>query len=111
VNKELANSLQYFQVGTDDDGKIQYLKTDVYENAGCHWNDPVSSLTIEHIKNCYDTSAWAVTGFSVRTDTASNTYCRAPSKFFPTVTHKSNKALYISFSYLLNYVIFMTFIF
>jgi CO/xanthine dehydrogenase Mo-binding subunit len=85
----------YFQVGTDNDGKIQYMKTDVYENAGCHWNEPVSAFTVEHMKSCYDSSTWAVAGFTVLTDTASNTYCRAPSKFCSTIAHKSNKTIYL----------------
>ncbi|KDR17215.1 hypothetical protein L798_08320, partial [Zootermopsis nevadensis] len=78
VGKRYSAAFDY-EVGTDDDGKIKYMKTNVYENSGCHWNEPVSSSTIEHMKSCYDSRTWAVAGFSVRTDTASNTYCRAPS--------------------------------
>ncbi|XP_069694441.1 xanthine dehydrogenase-like isoform X2 [Periplaneta americana] len=68
-----------YVVGVDDDGKIQYMKTNLYENAGCSWNEPVTWLTLQHMKSCYDTGTWAVKGFGVRTDIPGNTYCRAPS--------------------------------
>ena len=53
----------------------------MYENSGCHWNDPVSALTVEHMKSCYDASSWALRALGVRLDTACNTYCRGPSEF------------------------------
>jgi len=53
----------------------------MYENAGCSWNEPISPYTLEHIKNCYDTSTWTLRGLGVRLDTACNTSCRAPGKF------------------------------
>lgn len=77
IGKRYSAAFDY-EVGTDKDGKIQYLKADMYENAGCHWNDAISPSTIEHLKNCYDTTTWALRGLGVRMDTASNTYCRAP---------------------------------
>jgi hypothetical protein len=67
------------------------MKTNVYEDAGSCWNEPVSFVTVEHIKSCYDTSTWAVTIFGVRTDTASNTYCRAPGKFHSIIPHWGKK--------------------
>jgi hypothetical protein len=63
------------------------MKANIYEDAGCHWNEPISYITIEHMKSCYDTNNWAVTGFGVQTDTASNSYCRAPGKFYSIVSH------------------------
>ncbi|XP_015433474.1 PREDICTED: indole-3-acetaldehyde oxidase-like [Dufourea novaeangliae] len=70
---------QEYEVGVDDSGYIQYLNTKYWQNSGCNFNDFHAFLTIEHVKNCYDTSTWSGEGFEARTDTPSNTYCRAPS--------------------------------
>jgi len=67
-----------YEVGTDEDGKIQYLKADIYENYGCSWNEPLSTFAVEHLKNCYDASTWTLRGLGVRVDIACNTSCRAP---------------------------------
>ncbi|XP_069693946.1 uncharacterized protein [Periplaneta americana] len=67
-----------YEVGTDDDGKVLYLKADVYENAGSSWNEKVVPDTISFMGSCYDTSSWKVKGFGVLTDIPSATWCRAP---------------------------------
>jgi xanthine dehydrogenase/oxidase len=72
---------QYFQVGTDEDGKIQYMKGNIYENAGSHCNESVYGFTYGHFKNCYDYSTWNVEVYDIRTDLPTNVYCRAPGKF------------------------------
>jgi hypothetical protein len=66
------------------------MKANIYEDAGCCWNDPVSFITTEHMKSCYDASTWALTVFGVRTDIASNCYCRAPGKFH-SISHRGKK--------------------
>nr|CAD7401854.1 unnamed protein product [Timema cristinae] len=67
-----------YEVGVDDDGKIQYLKADFYENNGSSMNEPLVESSIEHLHSCYDSSTWSVMGKGVRTDLPSMTYCRAP---------------------------------
>ncbi|XP_078042324.1 uncharacterized protein LOC144472818 isoform X2 [Augochlora pura] len=70
---------QDYEVGVDDNGKIQYLNAKIWGNAGCSFNEMHSYYTAEHMKSCYDTSTWSCDGFEARTDLPSNTYCRAPS--------------------------------
>ncbi|XP_011334533.1 indole-3-acetaldehyde oxidase isoform X2 [Ooceraea biroi] len=72
------SSRQEYEVGVDDNGVIQYLNSNIWGNAGCNFNQPHAFLTIEHMHNCYANEYWTNTGFEVRTDTPSNTYCRAP---------------------------------
>ncbi|XP_077297593.1 uncharacterized protein LOC143919252 [Arctopsyche grandis] len=67
-----------YEVGVDDDGKIQYLTNVFYEDNGCSNNDNVVEGLAEPFFNCYDYSSWSVEGYGVLTDTASNTPCRAP---------------------------------
>ncbi|CAG2058957.1 unnamed protein product, partial [Timema podura] len=67
-----------YEVGMDDDGKIQYLKADFYENNGSSMNEPLIESSIDHLHSCYDSSTWSVMGKGVRTDLPSMTYCRAP---------------------------------
>nr|CAD7400539.1 unnamed protein product [Timema poppensis] len=67
-----------YEVGVDDDGKIQYLKADFYENNGSSMNEPLVESSIDHLQSCYDSSTWSVMGKGVRTDLPSMTYCRAP---------------------------------
>jgi len=68
------------QVGTDDNGKVQYLKVDFYENAGSSWNEKTVPLSVFHMTNCYDNSSWKVKGLSVRSDIPSATWCRGPGR-------------------------------
>lgn len=73
--------LQYFQVGTDENGKVQFMEGIIYENAGSHFNEHVYPFTKIYLTNCYDSSNWNVEVLDVRTDLATNVYCRAPGKF------------------------------
>jgi len=68
------------QVGTDDNGKVQYLKADFYDNAGSSWNETVVTYSVPHMTSCYDNSSWKVTGLSVRSDIPSATWCRGPGR-------------------------------
>jgi len=58
------------------------LKADFYVNAGCSWNEPVVSESIHFMQSCYDSSTWKVTGYAVRSDIPSLTWCRAPGTAF-----------------------------
>jgi hypothetical protein len=100
--------LQYFQVGTDEDGKIQYMKGNIYENAGSHWNEHVFRFTEIHLKNCYDSSTWTMNISDVRTDLPTNVYCRAPGKFHE--KQASGEGLDTVSVCLFSFMIFVTFI-
>jgi CO/xanthine dehydrogenase Mo-binding subunit len=72
------------QVGTDNDGKVQYLKADFYENAGSSWNEKMVSDSISFMTSCYDNSTWKVKGYGVRSDIPSTTWCRGPGTVLKT---------------------------
>ncbi|KAJ8719472.1 hypothetical protein PYW08_011647 [Mythimna loreyi] len=68
-----------FEVGVNEEGKIQYLNNVFYQDNGCSPNETISPITVNHFFNCYDSQRWYVEANSVATDTPSNTWCRAPS--------------------------------
>lgn len=59
-------------------GKIQYLTMNMYENFGNSLNDNITNLTVQGIRNCYDSSTWSVNIYSVLTDMPAHTWTRAP---------------------------------
>uniref|UniRef100_A0A1B6E3D0 FAD-binding PCMH-type domain-containing protein n=1 Tax=Clastoptera arizonana TaxID=38151 RepID=A0A1B6E3D0_9HEMI len=67
-----------YEAGVNENGKIQYLNVKLYEDDGSSKNDVVYFATIHHMTFPYESSTWKVEGFGVRTDTESNTWCRAP---------------------------------
>ncbi|CAL7942348.1 unnamed protein product [Xylocopa violacea] len=69
---------QEYEIGVDDDGRIQYLNSTHWGNAGCNFNEPHAPEVTEHFKGCYDSSTWSCRGFETKTDLPCNTYCRAP---------------------------------
>lgn len=73
-----CSSKQEYEVGVNNKGKIQYLNSTQWSNAGNTYNEVHAPIVMYHMASCYDTSRWTFTGFEVRTDIPSNTYCRAP---------------------------------
>jgi xanthine dehydrogenase/oxidase len=71
-------SRNIFQVGVDDKGKIEYLKAKFIQDSGCNLNDSPLQSAVQHFNNCYESSKFKVESQQIRTDTASNTWCRAP---------------------------------
>ncbi|XP_063828787.1 uncharacterized protein LOC135078132 [Ostrinia nubilalis] len=69
-----------YEVGIDDSGRIQYLEYHFFEDNGYIFSDLVIPLAISALKNCYDNRRWQYKIFSVTTDTASNTFARAPGE-------------------------------
>ncbi|CAH1403041.1 unnamed protein product [Nezara viridula] len=67
-----------YEVGVDDNGQIQYLNADLYEDMGCTFSDNVLIFTTDGIKNCYDFSSWTLNFYLVKTDIPSTTWTRAP---------------------------------
>ncbi|KAJ9576511.1 hypothetical protein L9F63_025594, partial [Diploptera punctata] len=78
LGKRYSAAIDY-EAGTDKNGKLVYLKGNFYEDSGYMWNEEVIPLTTMHMPSCYNTSTWDIKGYAVRTDIASNSYCRAPS--------------------------------
>ncbi|RZF32560.1 hypothetical protein LSTR_LSTR006555 [Laodelphax striatellus] len=68
-----------YEAAVNDDGKIQYLDAKLYQDVGARENESdVVSGTLHWLPNTYDSETWSVIGYSVRTDTPANTWCRAP---------------------------------
>ncbi|CAH1401638.1 unnamed protein product [Nezara viridula] len=67
-----------YEVGVDDNGVIQYFKGAIYQDDGYCPNDSSIGATIHHLRNVYNSSRWDITGYGVTTDSACNTWCRAP---------------------------------
>lgn len=64
------------QLGVDSEGAIQYLDVTYYSDCGCSFND--SAARSVDLTNLYAGDRFQVEGYSVLTDKASNTWCRAP---------------------------------
>lgn len=69
------------KVAVNKEGTIQYLKNDIYQDAGCSLNEAFSALLLKPFTNCYDATRWGMKTNSVITDTPSNTWCRAPCEY------------------------------
>ncbi|XP_041981355.1 indole-3-acetaldehyde oxidase-like isoform X2 [Aricia agestis] len=67
-----------YEVGVDDDGKIQYLNAKIVEDDGCTHNENILSFTMSGFPNCYDKDYINLSTGAVTTDLPSNTYARAP---------------------------------
>ncbi|XP_068627637.1 uncharacterized protein [Battus philenor] len=78
VGKRIPTYCKY-EVGINNEGEIQYLKNTFYQDNGHSWNDTVTSLVYKHFYNCYDFKRWYIEANSYITDTAGNTWCRAPA--------------------------------
>ncbi|XP_054277393.1 xanthine dehydrogenase-like isoform X2 [Macrosteles quadrilineatus] len=59
-------------------GKILSLEGSFFEDAGWSENDPVVEGTMMWLPSAYDSSTWNWKGNIVKTDKASNTWCRSP---------------------------------
>ncbi|RZF35328.1 hypothetical protein LSTR_LSTR003768 [Laodelphax striatellus] len=77
IGKRFPLLLQY-EAGVDDDGLIQYMNISFYEDVGITINDENVSAVLVYLPGPYDSSTWDRKGFAVKTDSASNCYCRAP---------------------------------
>ncbi|XP_022112869.2 indole-3-acetaldehyde oxidase [Pieris rapae] len=77
IGKRQACYVEY-EVATNSEGLIQYANLLYYSDNGCNFNDTAAGNITDVMSNLYDTSRWDVKGYSVLTDKASNTWCRAP---------------------------------
>lgn len=56
------------------------MNASIYQDDGHVPNDSAIGGTIQHVVNTYDASRWKITGYGVKTDNPSHTWCRAPGK-------------------------------
>ncbi|XP_073981622.1 uncharacterized protein isoform X2 [Rhodnius prolixus] len=70
--------LAKYEVAVNDNGEIQHLILDMYENYGYALNDTVGIFARDGVKNFYDFSTWKVNIYAVKTDLASSSWTRAP---------------------------------
>ncbi|KAM3958764.1 uncharacterized protein ACR2FA_007169 [Aphomia sociella] len=77
IGKRLPSKAEY-ELGVNNSGEIQYLEYHVYEDNGYIFSDPVVMFIQTGLKSCYNNMRWQYKIFNVTTDTASNTYTRAP---------------------------------
>lgn len=70
--------LSKYNVGFDDDGKLQALKLDVIADAGHAGNDSAVMYLAVPLQNCYHIPNMMYRPMVVQTDTAANTWCRTP---------------------------------
>uniref|UniRef100_T1JJD0 FAD-binding PCMH-type domain-containing protein n=1 Tax=Strigamia maritima TaxID=126957 RepID=T1JJD0_STRMM len=82
TNLEMLGSrkpfLAQYEVGFDDNGRLEAVKMIFTMDYGCHFNDPAIFLTVEFSKNAYTCPNWSVLPQVVRTNLPVNTYCRTP---------------------------------
>lgn len=66
-----------YEAEVDDNGKIQKLSNDYVEDYGSSFNEP-AYLTTGFFNNCYESESFNVKARKAKTNTPSNTWCRAP---------------------------------
>ena len=66
------------QAGVNTNGKLQAVELDIICDCGCNFNEATTFFAAVRSKNCYNAKAWKLRPYYVKTDTPSNTYCRAP---------------------------------
>ncbi|XP_073981070.1 uncharacterized protein isoform X1 [Rhodnius prolixus] len=70
--------LAKYDLGVNDDGLVQNLKLDIYENSGYSENDDITEITEKGIPSIYDITSWKVNIYLVKTDIPCTTWMRAP---------------------------------
>ncbi|XP_013192300.1 uncharacterized protein LOC106136327 isoform X2 [Amyelois transitella] len=87
-----------YEVGVNDNGVIQYLDLSYYSDCGYSFNDSSAGEIGNVMANLYDKTRWAVNGYSVLTDKASNTWCRAPgtTEAFAIMEHLMERISYVT---------------
>ncbi|KAJ0176322.1 hypothetical protein K1T71_008496 [Dendrolimus kikuchii] len=77
VGKRFPSSSEY-EIGVNTLGIIEYCNYNLYEDNGFVRNEKLSSFIVNVYNNVYNSSSWNFKIFDVTTDTASNTFFRAP---------------------------------
>lgn len=66
-----------YEAEVDETGKIQKLTNDYVEDYGSSFNEP-AYLTTGFFGNCYESDTFNIIAKKAKTNTPSNTWCRAP---------------------------------
>ncbi|CAL8110873.1 unnamed protein product [Orchesella dallaii] len=67
-----------YEAKVNEAGKILALKSNIYCDAGSSLNEPDSLYAMVCSQSCYQANNWNITPGVALTNTASNTFCRAP---------------------------------
>ncbi len=67
-----------YKVGVNSDGRLQRVNMDVSCDCGFTTNETTAGDAVVFAQNCYSAGEWDLRPVSVKTDTAANTFCRAP---------------------------------
>jgi len=67
-----------YKAGVDERGLLQAVDMSIYSDCGYNFNEGTSFFAASFAKNCYSSASWKLRPYLVKTDTPSNTYCRAP---------------------------------
>ncbi|XP_063828755.1 probable aldehyde oxidase gad-3 [Ostrinia nubilalis] len=67
-----------YEVAVNSQGIIQYMNLDTFEDHGFMVNENLTFLAIGSYNNCYNPSRWKYRNFDTLTDTAKNSWFRAP---------------------------------
>jgi len=67
-----------YKAGVDEQGLLQAVDMSIYSDCGYNFNEGTSFFAASFAKNCYLSASWKFRPYLVKTDTPSNTYCRAP---------------------------------
>ncbi len=65
---------------TDKDGVIQAVDMKIVSDCGGNFNEGTAFFAASFAKDCYAAKSWKFTPLLAKTDTPSNTYCRAPGQ-------------------------------
>lgn len=79
IGKRIPCYIKY-EVGVNDSGVLQYMKSDLYSDYGVGGNENLDLFLSSIFKNCYDYSTWNYATHMVKTDTPGNIYARAPGE-------------------------------
>ena len=69
-----------FKVGLDKEGLLQAVDMTIVTDCGFNFNEGTAAHAAMFAKNCYTSKAWKFSPKLAKTDTPSNTYCRAPGQ-------------------------------
>ncbi|XP_022827163.1 xanthine dehydrogenase 1-like [Spodoptera litura] len=75
--KRMPNVTDY-EVAVNSSGILQYVNLFAYTDNGYKINEPIAFYAADVYFNCYDGTKFNYKSYNTITDTAKNTYCRAP---------------------------------
>ncbi len=67
-----------YKAGVDKDRLLQAVQMTIISETGSDFNEGTAFFGASFAKNCYSSKAWKFLPQLAKTDTPSNTYCRAP---------------------------------